>query len=151
MVFDTSAPVDIDPIRAKGGAIIGDVSRLPLENGQAIRIRLNRPQMPSFESDDRSRGTSWTLTFADRVQKPPLPLTVVATSPIGTANVSVPQPIPAGCTGWSTPTPATLLVVTAPPPTRGFIKRRDFVELSLANPSTASCSSFGRCQSRGQR
>jgi hypothetical protein len=32
----------------------------------------------------------------------------------------------------------TLWVVTAPPPTRGFIKRQDFVELSLLDPSTAS-------------
>ena len=133
MVFDTSAPVDIDPIRAKGGAIIGDVSRLPLENGQAIRIRLNRPQMPSFESDDRSRGTSWTLTFADRVQKPPLPLTVVRniTDP-ALANVSVPLANPGRLHRLVDPDAGdALLVVTAPPPTRGFIKRQDFVELSL--------------------
>lgn len=133
MVFDTSAPVDVDPIRAKGGAIIGDVSRLPLENGQAIRIRLNRPQMPSFESDDRSRGTSWTLTFADRVQKPPLPLTVVRniTDP-ALANVSVPLANPGRLHRLVDPDAGdALLVVTAPPPTRGFIKRQDFVELSL--------------------
>ena len=133
MVFDTSAPVDIDPIRAKGGAIVGDVSRLPLENGQAIRIRLNRPQMPSFESDDSSRGTSWTLTFADRVQKPPLPLTVVRniTDP-ALANVSVPLANPGRLHRLVDPDAGdVLLVVTAPPPTRGFIKRQDFVELSL--------------------
>src|SRR6266702_70065 len=133
MVFDTSAPVDIDPIRAKGGAIVGDVSRLPLENGQAIRIRLNRPQMPSFESDDRSRGTSWTLTFADRVQTPPLPLTVVRniTDP-ALANVSVPLANPGRLHRLVDPDAGdVLLVVTAPPPTRGFIKRQDFVELSL--------------------
>lgn len=133
MVFDTSAPVDIDPIRAKGGAIVGDVSRMLLENGQAIRIRLNRPQMPSFESDDRSRGTSWTLTFADRVQKPPLPLTVVRniTDP-ALANVSVPLANPGRLYRLVDPDAGdALLVVTAPPPTRGFIKRQDFVELSL--------------------
>ena len=133
MVFDTSAPIDIDPIRAKGGAIVGDVSRLPLENGQAIRIRLNRPQMPSFESDDHSRGVSWTLTFADRVQKPPLPLTVVRniTDP-ALANVSVPLANPGRLYRLIDPDAGdTLLVVTAPPPTRGFIKRQDFVELSL--------------------
>ena len=49
LVFDTTKPLDIEPIRAKGGAIIGEVSRLPLDNGQAIRIRLNRPQMPSLD------------------------------------------------------------------------------------------------------
>ena len=44
LVFDQTAPIDIEPIRAKGGAVIGDVSRVPLEKGQAIRIRLNRPR-----------------------------------------------------------------------------------------------------------
>ena len=78
MVFDTPEAIDVDPIRAKGGALISDVSRIALENGQAVRFRLNRPQMPALESDDRSRGVSWTLTFADRVQKPPLPSSVVS-------------------------------------------------------------------------
>jgi hypothetical protein len=56
LVFDSTKPMDVEPIREKGGAVIGDVSRLPLEKGQAIRIRLNRPQMPSLEPDDRSSG-----------------------------------------------------------------------------------------------
>ena len=60
LVFDSSKPMDVAPIREKGGAVIGDVSRLPLEKGQAIRIRLNRPQMPSLEPDDRSSGMNWT-------------------------------------------------------------------------------------------
>jgi hypothetical protein len=47
LVFDSTRPVDVEPIRAKAGAIIGDVSRLPREKGQAIRFRLNRPQMPT--------------------------------------------------------------------------------------------------------
>ena len=58
LVFDQTGPIDVEPIRAKGSAIIGDVSRLPLEKGQAIRIRLNRPQMPSLESDGRTGGTA---------------------------------------------------------------------------------------------
>lgn len=133
MVFDSTAPIEVDPIRAKGGAIIGDVSRLPLENGQAIRVRLNRPQMPSFESDDRSSGVNWTLTFADRVQKPPLPLMVVRNiADPALANVSVPLANPGRLHRLVDPDAGdTLLVVTAPPPTRGFIKRQDFVEMSL--------------------
>src|SRR5437762_3190339 len=64
LVFDHAKPIDIEPIRAKGGAVIGDVSRLPLEKGQGIRIRLNRPQIPSLESEGRANGAEWTLTFA---------------------------------------------------------------------------------------
>jgi len=133
LVFDQTKPIDVEPIRAKGGAIIGDVSRLPLEKGQAIRIRLNRPQIPSFESEGRANGTEWTLTFADRGQVPPLPLMVLRniTDP-ALANVSVPLANPGPIHRLIDPDAGdTLLVVTAPPPTRGLIKRQDFVELSL--------------------
>ncbi|MCC8977215.1 tetratricopeptide repeat protein, partial [Bradyrhizobium sp. Cham227] len=133
MVFDTAEAIDVDPVRAKAGSLISDVSRIALEKGQAVRFRLNRPQMPSLESDDRSRGVSWTLTFADRVQKPPLPLTVMRNiSEPSLANVSVPLANPGQLHKLVDPDAGdTLWVVTAPPPTRGIIKRQDFVELSL--------------------
>jgi hypothetical protein len=133
LVFDHAKPVDIEPIRAKGGAVIGDVSRLPLEKGQAIRIRLNRPQIPSLESEGRANGAEWTLTFADRGQTTPLPLTVLRniTDP-ALANVTVPLANAGAMHRLVDPDAGdTLLVVTAPPPTRGLIKRQDFVELSL--------------------
>ncbi|MCA6124086.1 tetratricopeptide repeat protein [Bradyrhizobium sp. WSM 1704] len=133
MVFDTPDAIDVDPIRAKGGSLISDVTRVPLEMGQAVRFRLNRPQMPALDSDDRSRGTSWTLTFADRVQKPPLPLNVLRNiSDPAFANVSVPLANPGQLHKLVDPDAGdTLWVVTAPPPTRGVMKRQDFVELSL--------------------
>ena len=133
LVFDHAKPIDVEPIRAKGGAIIGDVSRLPLEKGQAIRLRLNRPQIPSLESEGRANGAEWTLTFADRGQASPLPLTVLRniTDP-ALANVTVPLANPGAMHRLVDPDAGdTLLVVTAPPPTRGLIKRQDFVELSL--------------------
>lgn len=133
LVFDHAKPIDIEPIRAKGGAIIGNVSQLPLEKGQAIRIRLNRPQIPSLESEGRANGAEWTLTFADRGQTPPLPLMVLRniTDP-ALANVAVPLANPGAMHRLVDPDAGdTLLVVTAPPPTRGLIKRQDFVELSL--------------------
>ena len=133
LVFDQATPIDVEPIRAKGGSIVGDVSRLPLEKGQAIRIRLNRPQIPSLESEGRANGTEWTLTFADRGQAPPLPLTVLRniTDP-ALANVSVPLANPGAMHRLIDPDAGdAFVVVTAPPPTRGLIKRQDFVELSL--------------------
>lgn len=133
MVFDTPDPIEVDSIRAKAGALISDITGLPLDQGQAIRFRLNRPQMPSLESDVGSRGTSWTLTFADRVQKPPLPLTVVRNiSEPALANVGVPLANPGQLHKLIDPDAGdTLWVVTALPPTRGIIRRQDFVELSL--------------------
>jgi hypothetical protein len=133
LVFDHAKPIDIEPIRAKGGAVIGDVSLLPLEKGQAIRLRLNRPQIPSLESEGRANGAEWTLTFADRGQAAPLPLMVLRniTDP-ALANVTVPLANPGAMHRLVDPDAGdALLVVTAPPPTRGLIKRQDFVELSL--------------------
>lgn len=132
LVFDQTNPIDIEPIRAKGGAVIGDVARLPLEKGQAIRIRLNRPQLPSLDSEGRSDGSEWTLTFSERGQSA-LPLTVLRniTDP-ALASVTVPLASPGAMHRLVDPDAGdTLLVVTAPPPTRGLIKRQDFVELSL--------------------
>jgi tetratricopeptide (TPR) repeat protein len=134
LVFDSSKPIDVDPIRAKGGAIVGEVTRLPLDKGQAVRIRLNRPQMHALSSDD-GKGKSWTLAFADKAANSQQPLTVMRniTDP-ALANVMVPlgNPGPGLLHRLTDPDAGdTLLVVTALPPIRGFIKRQDFVELSL--------------------
>ena len=73
------------------------------------------------------------LTFADKMQAPPQPLTVIRniTDP-ALANVTVPLANPGLLHRFIDPDAGdTLLVVTAPPPVRGFIKRQDFVEFSL--------------------
>ncbi len=133
LVFDSTRPIDIEPIRSKGGSIIADVSLLPLDKGQAIRIRLNRPQMPSLTGDDQDGGANWTLTFADTMQTPTQPLTAIRniTDP-ALANVTVALARPGRLHRLVDPDAGdTLMVVTAPPPVRGFIKRQDFVEMSL--------------------
>ncbi len=132
LVFDSAAPVELEPIRAKGGAIIGEVTRLALDAGQAIRIRLNRPQMHSLTSDGTA-GAKWTLIFADKVQAPPQPLPMMRniTDP-ALANVAVPLAHPGHLHRLTDPDAGdTLLVVTAQPPVRGFIKRQDFVDFAL--------------------
>ncbi|MDP3690754.1 tetratricopeptide repeat protein [Bradyrhizobium sp.] len=132
LVFDSLQSVDVDMIRSRGGALIADVSRLPLDTGQAIRIRLNRPQMPSLTGDDKG-GAHWTLTFADTMQSPQLPLAVFRniTDP-ARANVTVPLARPGLLHRLIDPEAGdTLLVVTASLPVRGLIKQQDFVEMSL--------------------
>jgi tetratricopeptide (TPR) repeat protein len=131
LVFDSVGPIDVEPIRGKGGSIIAEVTRLPQYNGQAIRIRLNRPQMPSLTGDDQ--GANWTLTFADTMRTPTQPLAALRniTDP-ALANVTVPLSRPGLLHRLVDPDAGdTIMVVTAPPPVRGFIKRQDFVELSL--------------------
>ena len=133
LVFDTTKPIDIAPFKSNGGAIIAEVKLLPLENGQAIRIRLNRPQMPSLVGDDQGGNANWTLTFSDTMQTPTQPLAATRniTDP-ALANVTVALSKPGRLHRLIDPDAGdTLLVVTAPPPVRGFIKRQDFVEMSL--------------------
>jgi tetratricopeptide (TPR) repeat protein len=133
LVFDSTRPIDVEPIRRKGGSIISEVSQLPLERGQAIRIRLNRPQMPSLAGDDEPGGPNWTVTFADTMQTPTQPLAAIRniTDP-GLANVTVPLSKPGLLHRLVDPDAGdAIMVVTAPLPVRGFIKRQDFVELSL--------------------
>ena len=133
LLFDSKAPLEVEPIRAKGGAIVGEVTRLSLEAGQAIRIRLNRPQMHSLTADERAGGAKWTLIFADKVQAPPQPLLVMRniTDP-ALANVAVPLAQAGHLHRLIDPDAGdTLMVVTAQPPIRGIIKRQDFVDFSL--------------------
>jgi tetratricopeptide (TPR) repeat protein len=133
LVFDSTKPIDVAPIRSKGGAIIAEVTRLPLEKGQAIRIRLNRPQLPSLTAGDQAGGTNWTLTFADTMRAAAQPLVAIRniTDPAH-ANVTVPLSRTGLLHRLIDPDAGdTIMVVTALPPVRGFIKRQDFVELSL--------------------
>ena len=133
LVFDTAKPIDVEPIRSKGGAIIADVSAMKLDNGQAIRIRLNRPQLPSLTSEDEAGISRWTLTFADAMRTPTQPLVAIRNiADPASANVTVPLAKPGRLHRLVDPDAGdTIMVVTAPAPIRGFIKRQDFVELSL--------------------
>lgn len=133
LVFDAATPVNIDPIRSKGGALVAEVNSLSIPQGQAVRIRLNRPQLPSLTGEEGGGGSVWTLTFADTIGAPPLPLVAVRniTEP-SLANVSVPLANPGLLHKFVDPDAGDpLFVITAPPPIRGLIKRQDFVELTL--------------------
>jgi tetratricopeptide (TPR) repeat protein/outer membrane biosynthesis protein TonB len=132
LIFDSAKPVDLEPIRREAGSVIGDVSALPLEQGQAIRIRLNRPQLASLSANEKA-GQNWVVTFADTMQTPPQPLTAIRniTDP-ARANVTVPIAKPGLMHRLVDPDAGdVLMVITAGPPGRGFVRRQDFVEFSL--------------------
>ena len=133
LVFDSKQPIDVEPIRTKGGAIVGEVSRMPTDKGQAIRIRVNRPQMHTLSSDEFAAGSRWTLTFADKMLAPALPLMVLRniTDPAH-ANIAVPFAGGGELHRITDPEAGdTLLVVTGLVPVRGLIKRQDFVDFTL--------------------
>jgi hypothetical protein len=134
LVFDSVDPIDIEPIRREAGSIVADVRQVPLPKGQAIGIRLNRPQLASLRSgDEASAGRSWVVLFADSVQTPPQPLAALRNvADPANATVAVPFSSPGLLHRLVDPDAGdALLVVTAPPPARGFAKRQDFVEFSL--------------------
>jgi len=133
LVFDSQKPVDVEAIRSKGGAMIGDVSRMPLEKGQAVRIRLTRPLVYSLTSEEVGKETNWLLTLADKIQATPLPLMMSRniTDP-ALANIAIPFANPGLLHKLTDPDAGDMLyVVTAQRPVRGFIKRQDLVDLSL--------------------
>ncbi|MBR0844028.1 tetratricopeptide repeat protein [Bradyrhizobium liaoningense] len=133
LVFDTPKPIDVEPIRARGGAMIGEVSRMPLDKGQAVRIRLTRPLVYSLTSEEVGKETNWLLTLADKIQATPLPLMMSRniTDP-ALANIAIPFANPGVLHKVTDPDAGdTLYVVTAQRPVRGFIKRQDLVDLSL--------------------
>lgn len=133
LVFDTPKPIDVEAIRARGGAMIGEVSRMPLDKGQAVRIRLTRPLVYSLTSEEVGKATNWLLTLADKIQATPLPLMMSRniTDP-ALANIAIPFANPGLLHKLTDPDAGdTLYVVTAQRPVRGFIKRQDLVDLSL--------------------
>lgn len=133
LVFDTPKPIDVEAIRTRGGAMIGEVSRMPLDKGQAVRIRLTRPLVYSLTSEEVGKETNWLLTLADKIQATPLPLMMSRniTDP-ALANIAIPFANPGLLHKLTDPDAGDMLyVVTAQRPVRGFIKRQDLVDLSL--------------------
>ncbi|MBB4392533.1 tetratricopeptide repeat protein [Bradyrhizobium sp. ERR14] len=133
LVFDTPKPIDVEAIRARGGAMIGEVGRIPLDKGQAVRIRLTRPLVYSLASEEVGKKTNWLLTLADKIQSTPLPLMMSRniTDP-ALANIAIPFANPGLLHRFTDPDAGdALYVVTAQRPVRGFIKRQDLVDLSL--------------------
>lgn len=133
LVLDSNAPFDLEAIRREGGTAIGDVSKVALPTGQAIRIRLNRPQLAALRDDDSGSGRSWSVILADSGQAPSAPLTAVRNiSDPARASVSVALAGAGKVHALVDPEAGDALqVITALPPPRGFIKRQDFVEFAL--------------------
>ena len=134
LVVDSAKSIDTAPLRREAGSVVADVSTVKLEKGQAIRMRLNRPQLASLVADDLAgAGSSWSVMLADTRQTPSQPLSAVRNiADPKQANVHVPLTRPGLMHRLVDPDAGDMLtVVTALPPSRGFIRRQDFVEFSV--------------------
>ncbi|HWC94968.1 MAG TPA: tetratricopeptide repeat protein, partial [Pseudolabrys sp.] len=128
LVFDSTAKIDASALvgHANDGVRSATVTRG--DEGEAIlRVRLSRPRLTSIAAD----GSSWTVAIADTVTAPPRPL-AVARSIVGKdrANIVIPFDSPGKLFHIIDPDIGDrLLVVTALPPARGFVRAQDYVEL----------------------
>jgi tetratricopeptide (TPR) repeat protein len=129
MVFDQEAPLDVSQIARDGGAIVRDALRVPLPRGQAIRVRLNRPQLVGVTGD----GQSWVVHAADVSPSPPQPLSALRNI-VEPSRASVTVPLTESGRVHRLVDPDagdSTLIVTARLPARGFVKPQNFVEFAL--------------------
>jgi hypothetical protein len=133
MVFDSETPLDISQIARDGGAIVRDALRVPLQRGQAIRVRLNRPQLVGVTAD----GTSWVVHAADVLASPPQPLSALRNiADPARASVTVPFDEPGRVHRLVDPDAGdVVVVVTGKLPVRGFVKQQRFVEFAFLESS----------------
>jgi tetratricopeptide (TPR) repeat protein len=129
MIFDSELPLDVSQIARDGGAIVRDALQMPLPGGQAIRVRLNRPQLIGVAGD----GQTWIVHAADRLQLSPQPLTAIRNiADRARASVTIPFAAPGRLHRLLDPDAGdTVLAITAQLPARAFVKRQNFVEFAL--------------------
>ncbi len=133
LVLDNVHPIDLSAVKKDGGALISDISSIKLDGGQAIRIRLDRPQLASLTTDPEVEGRDWTIALADSRQTASRPLTAVRNiAERSQSNVGITLAGPGAIHRLVDPDAGdTLKVVTALPPSQGFIRQQDFVEFTL--------------------
>lgn len=133
MIFDSETPLDVSQIARDGGAIVRDATRMALQRGQAVRVRLNRPQLVSVTGD----GSAWVVHAADVLSSPPQPLSSMRNiADPARASVTVPFDEPGRVHRLVDPDAGdSVLVVTGALPPRGFVKQQSFVEFALLETS----------------
>jgi predicted negative regulator of RcsB-dependent stress response len=133
MIFDSEVPLDVSQIARDGGAIVRDALRVPLARGQAVRVRLNRPQLVSVTGD----GTAWVVHAADVATSPPQSLSALRNiADASRASVTVLFDEPGRLHKLVDPDAGdSVLVVTGRLPARGFIKQQSFVEFAFLESS----------------
>ncbi len=129
LVFDGEGAINFNAVTREATGLVRDVTPLNVGGGRAIRLRLNRPQLVDVSAD----GNAWVLDIADTSQSLPQPLTSIRNiAERSRATVSVPIAGASRVVKFADPeTGDGFMVVTAPPPPRGFIKPQNFVDFSF--------------------
>jgi tetratricopeptide (TPR) repeat protein len=126
LVFDTRTPFDLAALNGDTSGMIRSVEVTPSRNGQILRLVLERPRLVSVGGE----GDVWTITIGNSVAESTKPLRI-ARNLVGPkrASVTIPFDEPKDIHRVTDPEIGdSLIVVTALPPARGFLKEQDFVE-----------------------
>jgi tetratricopeptide (TPR) repeat protein len=127
LVFDSKATIDLAAL-AGASRMFRGVTATPMQDGQVVRITLDRPLLAALAPD----GAAWTVTIGDVALDPTRPLGVIRnTGGGGRATATIPFDNPHKVYRLTDPAAGdTLFVVTALAPARGFLKAQDFVEFN---------------------
>jgi tetratricopeptide (TPR) repeat protein len=126
LVFDSKSMIDTGALNAQA-----QVKRASLQRGSdgesILRIKLDRPRLVSAVAD----GATWTVTVADTMVRPPQPLTMLRSAAAqNRGNIAISFEAPHAAHELRDPEIGDrLVVITAPAPSRGFLKDQHFVEL----------------------
>ncbi|MEP7030756.1 MAG: tetratricopeptide repeat protein, partial [Pseudolabrys sp.] len=128
LVFDSTAKIDLTALNPKTTDTVRSAKLERGKDGEAIvRIRLERPQLASADTD----ATSWIINIGDTAAVPTRPLSI-ARAVAGKGHVGIAVPFTDARKVHRIDDPEVgdhLMVVTALGPARGFLKAQDFVEL----------------------
>jgi tetratricopeptide (TPR) repeat protein len=134
IVFDTHADIDLGALDGESSRAVrgAEFSRTP--DADIIRIKLDHPRLSAVDSD----GAAWTVHIGDSTIDTQRGLDI-ARNLIGSNRSSISIALDAPHLVHRIDDPETgdrLMVVTAFPPARGFLKTRDFVEFRVLASAT---------------
>lgn len=126
IVFDSKDKIDLAALNADAGNMIRSAEAAPSQDGQVVRVVLERPRLVSAVHE----GATWAVTIGDSALEETQPLGIARN--ISTArkpSVTIPFEQPREAHKIRDPEIGdTMLVVTGFGPARGFLKPQDFVE-----------------------
>lgn len=123
-IFDTVAPLALDELGKLAVSPLAEFSVLPLAHGQAVRLRLLRPQLASIVGE----ANHWTVTIDDSMPTTPQPLSLARSGRAAVIAFDKPGHLHKVRDPDSG---EALVVVTGSEPARGFVRRQDFVDFRI--------------------
>jgi tetratricopeptide (TPR) repeat protein len=132
-VLDTGAKIDLAALLRDRSGTVQSASLVPLRDGQALRLKLERPRLATVRID----GGTVTIVIGDQIMEAPRPLALVRNpASQSRTTAAIPFDDPRAVHRLTDPEAGdTLVVVTGLGPPRGFLQGQEYVEFA-ALPSS---------------